>query len=85
MEGGGLSGNGSGAGCAGACGVRGTYFRGSSGSSTASPWNIGFFPFFFYLSGCATNILLWSCLFTQNLAHGGRVYAIRSQESMYGN
>ena len=50
MVGGGLSGNESGAGCAGACGVRGTYFRGSSGSSTGFPWNIDFFPFFFLFS-----------------------------------
>ena len=46
-EGAGLPGNGSSAGCAGACGVRGMYCGGSTGSSTGSPWNIGFFPFFF--------------------------------------
>ena len=45
-EGGGLSGNGSGAGCAWAHGVRGMYGRASGGSSTGSPWNIGFFFFF---------------------------------------
>ena len=39
----------------------------------------------FFLSGWATNTLLCPCLFMQNLAHGGRVCAIRSQESMYGN
>ena len=45
-----------------------------------------FFPFlFFYLSGWATNILLYSCTFVQNLAHGARVCALRSQESVYGN
>ena len=36
-EGAGLSGSGSGAGCARACGVRGTYCGGSSGSSAGSP------------------------------------------------
>ena len=50
MEAGGLSGNGSGAGCAEACGVRGMFGRGSSGSSTGYPWNIDFFPFFFLFS-----------------------------------
>lgn len=39
----GLSATGSGAGCARACGVRRTYGKGSSGSSTGSPWNIIFF------------------------------------------
>ena len=39
--------------------------------------------FFFFLSGWATNTLL--CPFVQNPAHGGRVYAIRSQESTRGN
>ena len=83
--GGELSGNGSCAGCAGACGIREMYGGGSCGSSAGSPWNIGFFPFcFFFLSGWTTNTLLCPCLFVQSLAHGGRVCAIRSQESMYG-
>ena len=43
MEGGGLSGNGSGAGCAEACGVREMFGSGSSGSPTGYPWNIDFF------------------------------------------
>ena len=47
-EGGGLSGSGL-AGCGWACGVRGTYGGGSGGSSTGSPWNIGFFFFSFFL------------------------------------
>ena len=85
----GLSGSGSSAGCAGAGGVRGTYCGGSCGSSTGSPWNIDFLLllllFFFFLSGWVTNTLLCPCLFLQNLAHEGRVCAIRSQESVYGN
>ena len=40
---------------------------------------------FFFLSGWATNTLLCLCPFMQNPAHGGRVYAIRSQESMREN
>ena len=48
MEGGGLSGNGSGAGCAEASVVRGMFGRGSNGSSTGYPWNIDFFPFFLF-------------------------------------
>ena len=44
MEGGGLSGNGSGAGCAEACGVREMFGSDSSGSPTGYPWNIDFFP-----------------------------------------
>ena len=70
MVGGGLSGSGSGAGCARACGVRGTYGRGSSGSSMGSPWNIGFFPSFFFLSGWVTNTILYPCLLVQTLAQG---------------
>ena len=84
-EGGGLSGKGSGTSCARVCGVRGMYGGGSSGCSTGSPWNIGGFCCFFFLSGWATNILLYSCTFMQNLAHGARVCAIRSQESVYGH
>ena len=86
-EGGGLSGSGL-AGCGWACGVRGTYGGGRGGSSTGSPWNIGFFFFFllsFFLSGWATDTLLRPCPFMQSLAYGGSVCPIRSQESMYGN
>ena len=90
-EGGGLSGNESGAGCAWVRGVRRTYGGGMGGSSTGSPWNISIYIFFFFfllsffLSGWATDTLLCPCPFMQNLAHGGRVCVIRSQESMYGN
>ena len=43
MKGGGLSG----AGCAGAC-EDGNVWQGQQGSSTRSPWNIGFFLFFLF-------------------------------------
>ena len=46
-----LSSNGSDAGCARVCGVRGKYGGGSSGSSTESPWNIVFpSPFFWVVT-----------------------------------
>ena len=86
MEGGGLSGNGSGTRCARAWGVRAMYGEGSSGCSTGSPWNVGVFCCFFLFSEwLATNTLLCPCTFVQNFAHGSRVCAIRSQECVYGN
>ena len=82
----GLSATGSGAGCARACGVRRTYGKGSSGSSTGSPWNIIFSSsLFFFLSGWGTNALYCPCPFMKNLVHGGRICAIRSQMSVYWN
>ena len=88
MEGDELSGNGSRAGCAGAYEVRGMY-----GVGRRQLWvfhwiflEYRFFPFFFFfLSGWATNTLFCPCPFTQSLVQGGRVCAIRSQQSMYGN
>ena len=47
-ERGGLSGSRPGTSCARACGVRGMYGGGSTGSSTGSPWNIGFFGASFF-------------------------------------
>ena len=49
-----------------------------------SPKHIGRLPWV-KGTGWATNILFCACMFVQNLAHGARVCAIRSQESVYGN
>ena len=64
------------------CGVRGEYGR---GSSTGSPWNIGFFSFFL-LSECLCHKYPTLALFVYVKAcPWGRVCAIRSQEAVYGN
>ena len=84
MVGGGLSGSGSGTGCARACGV-GSKWRGQQWVFYGIALEYRFLPFFFFLSGWVTNTLLCPCLLVQTLAQGGRFCALRSQESMCGS